>query len=206
MSPKEQNSNANVTYWLYDTQYISKQWNWCRASKHIVSFWDALGDYRKYKDQDSIANSLKKIFGQDKSYHEDALTIWNFAHTMKPGDIVFATEGSNTVVARGYVIGDYEYQKNTHSYQNQRCVKWEVTGEWIFNLPKIHSLLFNLNQLPETIAELENVIGNNKTGNSSDKWIVLIDKDVKSSQLLNIGDVLSLSLKPRYLYNSSFAS
>ena len=201
MPEKDKTSDTNVSYWLYDTQYISDQWNWCRATNHIVSFWDALGDYKKFKNQNSIATNLKKIFGQEKSFYEDALTIWNFAKIMKEGDIVIATKGNNTIVALGRVIGKYEYKSNSHSFNNRRSVKWEKTGEWIFNLPKNNSLLFNLNFHPETIAGLENIIENKPTKQSLNKWIILIDKDIINFKTLNIGDELRISLNQKYFKN-----
>ena len=53
---------------------------------------------------------------------------FDFTHTMRPGDIVYAKRGRNTFVGRGIVEGDYRYESLAPHYTNVRKVRWTARG------------------------------------------------------------------------------
>lgn len=52
--------------------------------------WKEAGNLNSFHDKDSISKKLKDVFGNNSTHKQEALMLYNFAHTMKPGDIVFA--------------------------------------------------------------------------------------------------------------------
>ena len=63
-------------------------------------------------------------------YTMAAHATWQFAHDMKPGDIVFAKKGMYHIIGRGVVESGYEYDPSRKEYKNIRRVKWTHKGEW----------------------------------------------------------------------------
>lgn len=187
------NKKAKVEYWLYNTNYLSKVWHWCQTNNLIVSFWDTIGNYRKYKNQNSIAERLKTLYhNSDKSYHEESLQIWSFCSIMKPGDIIFAMESENMIVGKGVVTGNYEYHKEAKEYRSQRSVNWEFTEKCEVRLPDFKGLLMRITEYPELIQRLNEEVCVNTTAQSPKYWIVLTDDSIskfrsaKENELINI--------------------
>lgn len=52
--------------------------------------------------------------------------VWNLwlFRDAKPGDVVFASKGTNTCVAVGIIDGDYYFTETTDEYPHRRPVKW----------------------------------------------------------------------------------
>ena len=49
---------------------------------------------------------------------------------MKPGDIVFVKKGFHTIIGRGVVASDYQYDETRPYFKNTRKVRWTDKGEW----------------------------------------------------------------------------
>src|SRR6476620_5146695 len=61
----------------------------------------------------------------------DARACYEFAHEMRPGDLVFAKRGRSRIVGYGTVLGEYRYDAARESYQHIRRIRWDGRGEWI---------------------------------------------------------------------------
>ena len=134
--------NSTVKYWLGGTgDDQSKRVDFYKLC--IIGIgWGRLGDLKNFKDSEEIRVDLcdkykeyaKKFKGRSPQSSEqkiNAKALWQFAHEMKPGDIVVAKKGLTEILGYGIVESDYYYD-TTHDeeYANIHKVKWLHWGSW----------------------------------------------------------------------------
>ena len=73
---------------------------------------------------------MKEVYGDVSQYWMNSLSTWQFSHVIKPGDVVFAKKGRNTLVGRGVVTSEYYYEQERGQFPNVLDVKWTHVGEW----------------------------------------------------------------------------
>lgn len=117
-------------YWLYSPGDGAAIWDECYDDGIMAIGWDSIGDLHAYKSKDEMKQRMKETIDPDKSYKMAAHATWQFANELKPGDVVYAKKGMYTVVGRGIVESDYEFDPNRKHYKNTRKVKWTHKGEW----------------------------------------------------------------------------
>ena len=69
--------------------------------------WGEVGSLNQLCDLSEVKAKMKKIWGDDKTYKNDGLAVWQFAYQIKPGDIVFYTIASECMVPffrQGFVV------------------------------------------------------------------------------------------------------
>ena len=120
-----------VHYWLYSPGDNASIWEECCDKGIMAIGWDEIGDLREYSSKDEMKSAMKEKIDPSKSYKMAAHATWQFANEMKPGDIVFVKKGMYTLLGRGVVESDYEWD-NSHSgyYKNIRHVNWTHKGQW----------------------------------------------------------------------------
>ena len=122
---------ATVHYWLYAPGEGASMWEDFYSAGIMGLGWDELGDLNTYASKDEMAQKLRDIHGGDSSYKNSAHAVWQFAHDIKPGDVIFAKRGRSEILGRGVVESDYEYDDNHDGeYPNLRKVKWTHKGSW----------------------------------------------------------------------------
>ena len=85
--------------------------------------FEALGDLSEYDSRNAIHNALiESGAGQNPSNH--SLTVWEFMHEVKVGDVFIAKRGRSAILAWGKVTGDYVYDSERPEYPNIRKVEW----------------------------------------------------------------------------------
>lgn len=117
-------------YWLYAPGDNAKMWPECLDKGIMVLGWDELGDICSYNSKEAVRLKLLELRGGDSSYKNAAHAVWQFANEIKPGDIVFVKKGLHSIIGRGVVQGEYEYQPGRNEYKNVRAVNWTNQGEW----------------------------------------------------------------------------
>ena len=117
-------------YWLYSPGDGAAIWDECYDDGIMAIGWDSIGDLHAYKSKDEMKQRMKETIDPDKSYKMAAHATWQFANELKPGDVVYAKKGMYTVVGRGIVESDYEFDPGRSHYKNTRKVKWTHKGEW----------------------------------------------------------------------------
>lgn len=133
---KEKNAfgDADVTtinYWLYAPGEGAAMWDEFYNAGIMALGWAELGDLNTYASKEEIAQRLRKIHGGDSSYKNSAHAVWQFAHDIKPRDVVFVKRGRSEILGRGIVESDYEYNDSYEGkYPNVRKVKWTHKGSW----------------------------------------------------------------------------
>lgn len=121
----------SVHYWLYSPGNNACMWDEFRTRGIMAIGWGEIGDLNEFASKDEIKQKMKACFGEGKSYKNAAHAVWQFLHEMKPGDIVFVKKGMYSIVGRGVVQSDYEYEADREDeFRNVRQVNWTHSGEW----------------------------------------------------------------------------
>ncbi len=107
----------------------AQHWDLFRDRECIaIAFLDDK-DFRSFADTNAIKQALLDS-GQTSG---SATAIWRFTHRMKPGDIVVANKGIDTVVGIGIILSDYIAPNDRDNpspdaeYRHTRRVKWVIT-------------------------------------------------------------------------------
>ena len=116
-----------IHYWMY-TVFTDESWEDNQKKGQMVIGLNEIGDYTQYETKEDIRQALIAAYNES-SHTNQALMAWNFAHVIKPGDVVFAKR-SNTLVGKGIVTGEYSFDESVGDYKNSRSVDWQVTGTW----------------------------------------------------------------------------
>lgn len=120
-----------VHYWIYAPGDGACKWDEFYREGVIAIGWGAVGDLSSFSSKDEMKVKMKECYGAEYSYKNAAHATWQFAHEMKPGDIVFVKKGMHQVLGRGVVTSDYYYQAGrTDDYNNLRKIDWTDKGEW----------------------------------------------------------------------------
>ena len=117
-------------YWLYSPGNGASIWDECYQKGIMAIGWDYIGDLAAYNSKDEMKQAMKEESDPSLPYTMAAHATWQFAHDMKPGDIVFAKKGMYHIIGRGVVESDYVYDPSRREYKNIRRVKWTHKGEW----------------------------------------------------------------------------
>ena len=117
-------------YWLYAPGHNAAKWDEYYDNGIMGIGWGESGDIRQFLDKEEIKKRLKECYGEESSYRNAALALWQFANEMREGDVVFAKNGMNVIVGRGIVSSDYRYDADADGYNHIRGVKWTHKGEW----------------------------------------------------------------------------
>lgn len=123
-------NDSTIHYWIYAPGENANMWEECQQQDLMCIGWDEIGDIAQYPNRDDIQKKMQEIYGADASHNNDSLCCWEFCHVLKPGDIVFAKKGRNTIIGRGEVVGESAFDENRKKYQHVRSVKWTHIGEW----------------------------------------------------------------------------
>jgi 5-methylcytosine-specific restriction protein B len=124
-------SARGTHYWLYSPGAGASMWNEFRSEGIMALGWDAAGDVLRFNSQTEVRDALDASLADGKMHNNAAHDLWQFAHAMQPGDIIFARRGFDKIIGRGIVASEYRHEKERDGkYQNVRDVTWEVVGEW----------------------------------------------------------------------------
>ena len=119
-----------IHYWLYSPGEGAKYWKECCKEGIMVIGWDEIGDFNQYASKTEMKEAMKEHIDPERPYTMAAHATWQFANEIKPGDIVFAKKGRSTLIGRGVVLSDYEFDDNRKESKNVRKVNWTHIGEW----------------------------------------------------------------------------
>lgn len=117
-------------YWIHSPGDGAVIWDECYDKGMMAIGWDTIGDLRAYNNKDEMKRRMKEKIDPDKSFKMAAHATWQFANELKPGDVVYAKKGRYTVIGRGIVESDYEFDPDRPHFKNIRKVKWTHRGEW----------------------------------------------------------------------------
>lgn len=152
---KTESNDDAIRYWIYSPGHNAEFWKE-NCEKGIMAISDDnIGNLKAFNSKEEIKQKLQETIDSDSKFTISANMDWQFANIMKPGDIVFAKKGIHTIVGRGVVTGEYEYDSNRKKYKNTRKVKWTHIGEWDY--PEKAAIIWTLCDLTSYV-ELVNKI------------------------------------------------
>ncbi len=104
-----------------------------------IDWWSfEFGDLTKFKNQDSIADYMRRLARSDSSFKNDSLCLYQFSHEMKVGDVIFCKGGLTKLIAVGIVSSPYFYSddENLGKYSKRyNCIvdtyKHRIKVEWL---------------------------------------------------------------------------
>ncbi len=144
-----------VHYWLYAPGEGASMWQEFYSNGIMGLGWQSLGNYNVYANKDEISDKLKELRGGESSYKNSAHAVWQFAHTLKPGDVVFAKRGRSEILGRGIVESDYIYDEDcTGEYPNIRKIRWTHEGTWQIGDTLVMKTLTDITDYTDTVAKI----------------------------------------------------
>ena len=151
-------TSSETRVWLYAPGENARFWDECQADGKMYLGWDDMGDLSKYASREDMIEKMKEVYGADKSYTNDSLSTYDFAYTIKPGDIVYVKKGMHQIIGRGVVTGGYEYDEDREEYHNMRAVEWQKAGEWNVESQLVMKTLTDITKYPDLVASLQSLI------------------------------------------------
>lgn len=118
-------------YWLIAAGPIGEMWDAFKSDGIVaISFQELQKSILDYSDRDEIQQVLKSASNEGRQPTHNSLGCYEFAHTIKPGDLIFAKAGPTKLLGFGEVTSEYVYDKSKADYQHIRKVKWISVGPW----------------------------------------------------------------------------
>src|SRR5690606_18387886 len=147
----DQEVPSTPSYWLYQPGEKGRLWDQFYADSVIGLGWDYLGDLRAYKSKEEIATKLRELENSTSSKSNDASANWEFAKSMKIGDIIIVKRGRRTLLGFGEIVSNYSFDKEAGEYKHRRSVKWLKSGEWNMSYDLVLKTLTNITHLASDI-------------------------------------------------------
>jgi len=116
--------------WVYSPGRQAVYWDEFYQGGFMALGWDGIGDFTSLKTIEEFRKALEEDQGSDKDQGQNARMCFDFAHTMRSGDVVYAKRGRQTFVGRGIVEGEYRHDPSRGELTNVRQVRWTARGEW----------------------------------------------------------------------------
>lgn len=133
-TPETKTIDSNVKetdYWIYSPGDNASMWDEFSKLGLMGIGWDDIGcSIKDFATKQDIKDHMKKVYGPQYSYKNDAHCLWQFANEIKVGDIVFAKKGMHKIIGKGVVTSDYVYDTDRQKYIHVRKVDWQNIGEW----------------------------------------------------------------------------
>lgn len=142
-------------YWIYSPGEGAGIWDECYNRGFMAIGWDEIGDLSQYKSKTEMKQAMKENIDSERQYKNAAHATWQFANEMKPGDIVFAKKGRSTIIGRGIVESDYEFDDSRDDNKNVREVNWTHKGEWPYPGQAAMKTLTDLTDFPDIVEKLK---------------------------------------------------
>ena len=146
-------------YWMYSPGRNAEKWDEYSKKGVIGIGWGEIGNLEGFDSRTEMQEKMRETFDPTKSYKIDSLATWQFVAEMKPGDIIYAKSGRQTLVGRGIVDSDYYYDDSSKEdfYYNFRKVNWTHIGEWDHPKDSLAAMktLTDITSYTDYVAKLE---------------------------------------------------
>ena len=146
---------ASRQYWLYAPGEQARFWDEFYDKGIIGLGSDELGSLSKFSSNAEIKAAMKNEYGEDRSYINDGLALWEFANTIQVDDVIIVKKGNSKVLGRGIVVSDYIFDGTRQEYKHIRKVKWTDKGVWEHPGQAVQKALTNITIYNEYVSQLE---------------------------------------------------
>lgn len=168
----KQNSDSNaladndvntVHYWLYAPGQGADKWDECYKNGYMLLGWGEIGNLEVFNSKDEMKHQMKREYGNGSSYRNSAHATWQFVYDVKIGDVVFVKKGNNTILGRGIVVSDYEYDADrTDEYANVRKINWTDRGEWTISNQFPQKTLTDITPYGDLVQKIKDLFENDE--------------------------------------------
>ena len=155
-------ASADLRYWLMSLGPRSARWGACHKNGTASIGYDdePVGDLRQFDSREEIGRAM----GSESSAKRvnDRLALWEFAHVMQPGDIIFVKRGRRDVVGHGIVRSQYRYDLARDQHRHLRDVDWKSDfpdGSRVRDKPLVTKTLTDVTKYPAQVADLKAAVG-----------------------------------------------
>jgi hypothetical protein len=138
--------SANRKYWLYAPGRNAEHWDTFYKDGIIAIGWDALGDLKQYETKEAIFEALKNNYGGDGDKKNNVTANYEFANTIKIGDVIIAKKGRRELLGYGEVASDYYHDTNRSDYKSCIKIDWKLKGNWQYPRPLVLKTLTDITQ------------------------------------------------------------
>jgi len=90
--------------------------------------WNDMGNLNEYDSKEAVGEYLSQFYPSAGTTAVSGM-LWEFAHVMKPGDVVFAKLGLHKVCGWGIVSGEYEFNESEEPFYHRRKIDWQGSTE-----------------------------------------------------------------------------
>lgn len=143
-----------VRYWMYSPY---EAWEEMTSQGIITIGRDYLGDPTLYATREEMQNAMLDC-GTERdttTYRNASLEVWQFIHDMKPGDIIFAKSGRNTIIGRGVIKSDFIYDETLKTdFKYYRKIEWMDKGSWEHPGNAVTKTLTDITQYTDYVKKL----------------------------------------------------
>jgi 5-methylcytosine-specific restriction protein B len=167
------NMKSETRSWIYAPGEGSHKWDEFYEKGIMAIGWEKLGDLKQYDSKGSMKAKMKELYGEVYSYINAAHATWQFANEVKPGDIIYVKKGTQKLVGRGIVEGEYTFDTNRSEYNHVRKVNWSHKGEWEHPGKAVIKVLTDISSYTEYLEKLEAIFP------SSDIGVVIKKKEIE---------------------------
>lgn len=184
--------SSGKKYWLYAPGEGASKWELCQQDNIICIGWDELEDLEQFDTIDMAREQMKNVYEQpESSFKNDGLAVWEFAHAMKPGDVVYVKSGINKIVGRGIVKSDYIYDESYEDFKNVRKVEWTNVGVWDAPHNSVLKTLTDITKYPGYVEKLEALFN---TPTQKRYWWLVANPKIWSMADLAVGSTVEYNL------------
>lgn len=148
-------------YWIFSAGEGARKWEEFSSNGIMGIGWDSfgdLGDLSTYTTREDIRIKMVELSGEDKSYRNDSLALWQFSHDIQIGDIIFVKKGVHEIIGRGVVESNYMFKPERSEYKYIRKVKWTHQGEWEHPGQAVQKTLTDITTYTDYVQKLELII------------------------------------------------
>lgn len=155
---QEDEVDNSINYWMISPGEYSRLWEQFHAENIIAISWDYLGDLKNYDSKEAVERKIAEQRADGVRPVHDTRAVWEFYNNIQIGDIVYAKEGINKILARGVVTGDYYFDHEASEYKHRRTVQWLQVGKWELHQNFAQKTLTCLSPYPNFIQGVERLI------------------------------------------------
>mgnify|MGYP000929008409 CR=1 FL=1 len=157
-SQSEDEPVEKTRYWLYAPGEKAFFWEEFYASGIMGIGWEELGDLGQFKSKEDIRTAMKKIWGEEKNYKNDVHAVWQFAHEVREGDVVYAKLGVKSIIGRGIVTSGYIFDESRSEYNHIHKIQWTHKGKWEHPGQAALKTLTDITPYTEYVEKLEDLV------------------------------------------------
>lgn len=140
--PTTYDPTANERIWVIGAGRGARLWDEWQQQGYISLGWD-IGDISVMKTSHVIMEALAET--DDGGGPNDVKAMYQFAHEMQKGDLVFVKQGRSRLMGWGIVASEYQFEANG-GHSHRRLVQWK--SQEVRDLPPYTMAIKTLTPIP----------------------------------------------------------